>query len=197
MKYLQHGGYQNNLYMRMTILFALVFLTGFVATNFLLYFNKMGLTPDSVVSYYAGSEAEFRPARSFESMLEVTHGHLPMMALVLLLLTHLVILAPLSGKLKVAFVVIPFASGLLSEASGWLVRFVSPEFALLKVASFLALQLSLIALLTTLAAGMYASRGGMQAATNGKEPQQGMRENKRHDGRRGAKKQTGVFDAQL
>ncbi|MDH4070905.1 MAG: hypothetical protein OEV30_10830, partial [Ignavibacteria bacterium] len=168
MKYLQNGGYQSNVYMRMTISFALVFLIGFVVTNFLLYFSKMDLTTGSVVSYYAGSEAEYRPARSYQSMLEVTHGHLPMMALVLLLLTHLVILAPLSGKLKATFVIIPFVAGLLSEGSGWLVRFVSPNFALLKITSFLVLQVSLILLLAVLGAGMLLSRTQMAAGSNGK-----------------------------
>lgn len=168
MKYLQNGGYQNNPYMRMTISFALIFLVGFVVTNFMLYFSRMGFTTESVVSYYAGSEAEYRPARSYQSMLEVTHGHLPMMALVLLLLTHLVILAPLSGKLKAAFVIVPFLAGLLSEAAGWLVRFVSPEFAILKIASFLVLQVSLILLLAVLGTGMLWSGGAMAAGPNGK-----------------------------
>ncbi len=93
MKYLQNGGYQNHPLMRLTLAFAVVFLTGFVITNFMLYFSRMDLSPASVTGYYLGSEEEFRPARSYQSMLEVTHGHLPMMALVLLLLTHLVIYA--------------------------------------------------------------------------------------------------------
>lgn len=169
MKYLQNGGYQNNPYMRMTILFALVFLAGFVATNFMLYFSKMDLTATSVVSYYSGSEAEFRPARSYQSMLEVTHGHLPMMALVLLLLTHLVILAPLSGRLKATFVIVPFVSGLVSEASGWLVRFAGPEFALLKVVSFLTLQASLVLLLVVLGLGILSSRAISPPGGNGSQ----------------------------
>ncbi|MEX2090181.1 MAG: hypothetical protein WEB62_10435, partial [Bacteroidota bacterium] len=94
MRYLQNGGFQNNPFMRLTLGLMLLFMIGFVATNFALYFAKMDLTPSSVVAYYNGSEEEFRPARTYQSMLEVTHMHLPMMALVILLLTHLIIFAP-------------------------------------------------------------------------------------------------------
>lgn len=163
MKYLQNGGYQNNPLMRLTLIFAAVFLAGFVVTNFMLYFAKMDLTPSSVVSYYVGSEENFMPARSYLSMLEVTHGHLPMMALVLLLLTHLVLFAPLSSKLKLGLVITPFVAGLTGEASGWLVRFVDPGFAWLKVASFLTLQASLITLLAILGAFLISSSGGSTA----------------------------------
>lgn len=150
MKYLQNGGYQKNPLMRLTLSLSLVFLTGFVITNFFMYFAKMGLTPESVITYYNGSEEEFIPARSYQSMLEVTHSHLPMMALVLLLLTHLAIFAPFSNAGKVTFVILSFGSALLNEASSWLVRFVHPEFAYLKIASFLTMQGSLIFLLIVL-----------------------------------------------
>jgi uncharacterized membrane protein len=74
-----------------------------------------------------------------------------MMALVMLLLTHLVVFAPFRRSQKIVLIVTAFASALLSEASGWLVRFVDPGFAWLKVTSFLALQGSLLFLLGTLA----------------------------------------------
>jgi hypothetical protein len=150
MKYLQNGGFQKQPLMRLTLSLSLLFITGFIVTNFLLYFNKMNLTPSSVVTYYNGSEEDFIPARSYQSMLEVSHGHLPMMALVLLLLTHLAIFAPFSQIGKVAFVVTAFLSTLLNEASSWLVRFVDPSFAYLKVASFVAMQGSLIFLTVVL-----------------------------------------------
>jgi hypothetical protein len=123
----------------------------------MLYFARMDLTPDSVVAYYSGSEDEFRPPKSYQSMLEVTHSHLPMMALILLLLTHLVIFAPLTRRGKILFVVVPFCAGLLSEASGWLVRFVDPGFAILKVVSFLTLQGGLVLLLSVLALFLVSS----------------------------------------
>ena len=160
MKYLQNGGYQSHPLMRLTLSLALLLLAGFVATNFLLYFAKMGVTPGSVADYYRGSEEDFRPPRTFQSMLEVTHFHLPMMALVLLLLTHLAIFAPLPAAGKKALIIVAFSSGLLSEGSSWLVRFAGSGFAWLKIVSFLALQASLIFLVVTLALFLLRPRRG-------------------------------------
>jgi len=135
----------------LTIGFTILFLTAFVVTNFALYFARMDLKPSSVIAYYNGSEQDFRPVRSYQSMLEVTHGHLAMMSLVFLLLTHLFIFTPFPKSTKISLIVGTFLSGLLDEGSGWLVRFVHPEFAWLKVGAFLVLQASLIILLITLA----------------------------------------------
>ena len=87
MKYMEGGGFQNHPLMRLTIGLTLVLLMAFWVTNLGLYFSKMGFDPASVVAYYNGSEEEFRPARTLGSMLEVTHAHLLMKALVMLLLT--------------------------------------------------------------------------------------------------------------
>jgi hypothetical protein len=152
MKYLQYGGYDTNVFMRLTLGFTLVLLGGFIVTNFMLFFAKMDLTPSSVIAYYNGSEENFHPARTYGSMLELTHGHLPMIALVLLLLTHLLIFAPYSRRFKIVSIVVPFASASMNEAAGWLVRFVDPAFAYLKIGSFLMLQTSMILLVTGLAA---------------------------------------------
>jgi hypothetical protein len=47
---------------------------------------------------------------------------------------------------KIWLIVLPFASALVDEGAGWLVRFVSPHFAVVKVGGFLMLQASLAAL---------------------------------------------------
>lgn len=153
--------------MRLTLSLSLLFITGFIVTNFLLYFNKMDLTPQSVITYYNGSEKEFVPARTYQSMLEVTHGHLPMMALVLLLLTHLAIFAPFSQRGKVLFVIIAFLSALLNEGSSWLVRFVDPAFAYMKIAAFITMQGSLIFLTVTLWVFLARWKSMMKEDTNG------------------------------
>jgi hypothetical protein len=111
----------------------------------------MSLAPASVASYYRGNEAEFLPPRSAQSMLEVTHMHLPMFALVLLLLTHLLIFAPIRTAAKVGFIVVAFGSAMLSEAAGWMTRFWHPGFAWLKVGSFVVFQASLAWLIVALA----------------------------------------------
>ncbi len=150
MKYMQNGGFNRNPMMSTTLMLTMLFILGFVAVNFLIFFSKMDLTPSSVSSYYLGNEEEFHPARSYQSMIETTHSHLPMMALVLLLLTHLVIFTPFSKGGKYTFIFTAFLSGLLNEGSNYLIRFVDPGFAWLKIAAFLSLQGSLLFLITIL-----------------------------------------------
>jgi hypothetical protein len=163
---MQEGGFQNHPLMRLTVALTLVFLLGFWVTNFAMYFSRMDLTPASVVSYYDGSEADFRPPRSAASMLETTHMHLPMMGMVLLFLTHLAIFVPAPRKSKVAFIVTAFLSALSEEGAGWLVRFVSPGFAFLKVAGFLGLQAALLVLMGALAVFL---RSAARSASGGPE----------------------------
>jgi hypothetical protein len=113
----------------------------------MLYFSKMSLDPASVVTYYLGAEERFLAPRSYQVLLEISHFHLFAMGMLLLVLTHLMLFVPLADRTKLVLIVSPFASALLDEGSGWLVRFVHPAFAWLKVFGFLALQTSLAALI--------------------------------------------------
>jgi hypothetical protein len=150
MRYLQEGGFQNNPLMRLTLALTMVLLMAFWLTNMGMYFSRMTLRPGSVVSYYNGSEEDFRAPRSVESMLETTHMHLPMMGMVLLFLTHLLIFVPMTRGAKVSIIATAFVSALLEETAGWLVRFVSPSFAPLKVAGFVGLQATFLLLIASL-----------------------------------------------
>ena len=136
---------RNRLLQRIVVLYA-IYVAGLWATNAMLYFSKMSLTPGSVVAYYLGAEESFLPARSYEGMLEVAHFHLFAMGMLLLVLTHLMLFVPLPGRVKAWLITLPFLSALLDEGAGWLVRFVSPLFAWAKIAGFLLLQGSLAAL---------------------------------------------------
>ena len=161
MKYMAAGGYENQPLMRLTLGLSLVFLVLFVGSAFALYFSKMSLDPSSVVEYYNGSVEDFRPARSFGSMMEVTHAHLAMMAVILLMLTHLFIFAPFSRRTKVWSISLAFVFGLMNESGGWLVRFIDPAFAPVKVVGFAGLQITLLFLLGTL--GVFIVRSARQA----------------------------------
>ncbi|UCE03457.1 MAG: hypothetical protein JSW67_04505 [Candidatus Latescibacterota bacterium] len=179
MKYMTTGNYRTHLLMRLTLACTLVFLTAFWVTNALLYFRHMNLQPQSVVDYYRGSEEEFAMPRTYGSMLEIAHMHLPMMAMVLLLLTHLCIFLPWSLRLRVTLVLATFGCGLLMEGAGWLVRFVHPGFAWLKVGAFVGLQGTLALLLLGL--GLYLARRPQALAFNdtlkredGATPQRGV-----------------------
>lgn len=155
MKYLESGGHEKSTLMRLTLGGSLVFLFGLWLSSFGMYFSRFTLNPQSVVNYYRGSEETFQAPRTFGSMVEVTHGHMAMMGVVLLLLTHLAIFLPVSRKLKIAGIVGTFGAALLNEAAGWLVRFADPAFAPLKPIAFLASQGFQITLLTCLAAGLF------------------------------------------
>ncbi len=146
---------RNRLLMTIVWLF-LLYTSLFWITNGLLYFESMGLTYDSVVTHYLGDDAQFRAPRSYRGLLEVAHFHLFAMGVLLLTLTHLVLFVPLDPALKARLIVISFLSALCNEASGWLVRFVSPLFAYLKILSFVTLQISLLVLIVLVARAMYS-----------------------------------------
>ncbi|MBI2790184.1 MAG: hypothetical protein HYX59_16050 [Elusimicrobia bacterium] len=158
MKYMQTGGFQNHPLMRMTLAWTLVFAAGLWATNAAMFLKRMDLTPSSVQAYYLGSAEEFSQPRSAASMLEVSHAHLATMGVMMLLLTHLAIFAPWEERSKRWVIGLGFGSALLGEASGWLVRFVSPSFAVLKIACFLTLQSVLALLIAVLA--MFLHKAG-------------------------------------
>jgi len=173
-KYLKTGGLETQPLMRLTLGLTLLLLVLFWATNIAMYFSRMSLTPSSVAAYYLGSEEEFRPPRSAASMLETTHTHLPMMAIVLLLLTHLLIFVPLGRSTKVAFISFTFLSALAEEGAGWLVRFVSPAWAPLKIAGFLGLQGALLFLLAAL--GLFLWNGARRTERASVEPAEDVEE---------------------
>jgi len=132
--------WKDNQLLRLILVWFLVFVAGLWVTNALLYFAKMTLNPASVVAYYLGDEASFTQPRSYQGMLEITHFHMFAMGILVLTMTHLLLFVPIANRAKAWIVSLAFLAALADEASGWLVRFVSPAFAYLKVASFLALE---------------------------------------------------------
>ncbi len=147
MRFIVSGEMTRNRLLQVIILLYTVYVSGLWVTNLLLYFSKMGLTYDSVVSYYLGNEEQFLSPRSFQGLLEVAHFHLFAMGMLLLVLTHLILFIPVSGRIKAWLIALPFFAALLGEGAGWGVRFVHPAFAYAKICGFLALQASLAALI--------------------------------------------------
>ena len=120
----------------------------------------MSLTPSSVVNYYLGNEELYTSPRSYQGLLEVSHFHLFAMGMLLLVLTHLMLFVPVRQGTKAFLIAAPFAAALLDEGAGWLVRYVSPDLAILKVLGFLSLQGSLAALIVI---SLWAVFAGTQA----------------------------------
>lgn len=147
MRFVVTGEWSRNRLLRLIVVLYVLYVAGLWLTNAGLYFHKMSLAPGSVVTYYLGDPERFLQPRSLQGMMEVSHFHLFAMGMLLLVLTHLMLFVPLGNGAKAALIVVPFASALLDEGAGWLVRFVHPAFAWLKVAGFLLLQASLLALM--------------------------------------------------
>jgi hypothetical protein len=141
------GEWSRNRLLQTIVVLYVLYVAGLWVTNALLYFSKMGLTPSSVVEYYLGNEERFLSPRSYAGLLEVSHFHLFAMGMLLLVLTHLVLFTPISNRAKAWFVAVPFLAAALDEGAGWLVRFAHPAFAWLKIAGFVALEASLLALM--------------------------------------------------
>jgi thiamine biosynthesis lipoprotein ApbE len=158
MRYLITGEWNKHRVMRVIMGFFLVYILFFWVTNFLMYFYHMSLSPVSVINYYRGSEADFIPPKSFIGLLEVTHAHLFAMGILLVTLTHLLLFIPGKDRLKVIFAVFVLGAGLLDILSGWLVLYIHPFFAYLKIASFLVLQAGLGMLLFCLTIGLLSRR---------------------------------------
>jgi len=136
---------RNRLLQTIVVLYAL-YVAALWVTNGMLYFDKMGLTPGSVIDYYLGNEERFLQPRSYRGLLEVSHFHLFAMGMLLLVLTHLMLFVPLADRVKAWLIAVPFLAAALDEGAGWLVRFAHPVFAWAKIAGFLLLQGSLAAL---------------------------------------------------
>jgi hypothetical protein len=136
---------RNRLLQTIVALYSL-YVAGLWLTNALLFFSKMSLSYESVVSYYLGDEERFLSPRSYQGLLEVSHFHFFAMGMLLLVLTHLMLFVPLRNATKAWLIALPFLSGFVSEGASWLVRFAHPGFAYLKIAGFLALQTSLAVL---------------------------------------------------
>ena len=146
MRFVITGEWSRNRLLKTIVVLYTLYVAGLWLTNTLLYFSRMDLTYVSVVEHYLGSEERFLPPRSYQGLLEITHFHLFATGMLLLVLTHLMLFVPLRSGAKAALIVVPFFAGIVDEGSGWLVRFVHPGFAWVKIGGFLLLQASLAAL---------------------------------------------------
>lgn len=147
MRFVISGEWTRNRLLQTIVLLYVFYVAALWLTNALLYFNKMGLTPGSVIEYYRGAEERFLQPRTYQGMLEVSHFHLFAMGMLLLVLTHLMLFVPVRNGLKAWLIAVPFAAAALDEGAGWLVRFGHPAFAWLKIGGFLLLQGSLALLI--------------------------------------------------
>jgi hypothetical protein len=148
---------RKNSLLRLIIVFTVLFFVLLWVTNLLLYL-QIGFSYDSVIEYYRGSEADFRPPKSYLGMLEEAHFHFFSMAILLVTLNHLILFTALGNIWKLLLILSSFLSALGDIAGGWLIRYVSPDFAYLKIASVVVLQVSLALLMVITIWFLYGAR---------------------------------------
>ena len=146
MKFFVSGDIRKNDLLKLVVLFTTIFFLFLWLTNLLL-FLKVGFSYESVVEYYRGSEESFRPPRSYLGLLEEAHFHFFSMAVLLVTLNHLFLFTNRSSGEKLLVIIASYGSAFLDIAGGWLVRYVSAEFAYVKIGSFVVLQISLLYLI--------------------------------------------------
>tara|TARA_B100000900_G_scaffold25509_3_gene19829 strand:- start:1294 stop:1683 length:390 start_codon:yes stop_codon:yes gene_type:complete len=121
--------------------------------------TKIGFTVQEVINYYLGNPETFRQPKSYGSIVEETHFHLFAMGIILMTLNHLMLFSDLSMRFKIMLIVVSFSACLLDILSSWLVRFVSADFAYLKLSSMVVEQISLVALIFIIIKSLFMSDG--------------------------------------
>ena len=128
-------------------IFALIGL-GFVLITVLLFASKIGWAPSQISFYYLGNPAKFTRAKTFSGMFEVTYLHFLSMPIYLFSLVHFLFFTRFRWKKTISLLL--FTSAFMNNISGFLVRFLMPEFSYVKLLSFWVLELSLLSMILVL-----------------------------------------------
>ena len=158
MRFFVTGEQNRQMVLNTIVLLFLLYMVGLWISLGLMYFHRMGLSASSVQEYYLGSAAQFTEPRSYQSLLEVSHAHLFSMGMLAVTLTHLLLFAPLGDRIKVFLSAAVYLGAIGDEGSGWLVRFVDPRFAYLKITMFLLMEVSLAVLIVIVIYGLMRQR---------------------------------------
>lgn len=168
MRFMATGEWRKEGMMRLVLAFFLVFAVMLWVSNLLMFLAHLSFDPAKIAEHYLGVETEFAPAvkRPYEVMLQVTHGHILAIGLMLLTLTHMVIFVPGRASWKIPLVCLTFLSAMANEASGWLIRYHGAGWAKAKIAMFglfqICLAVVILLLLLTIIRGLRGSNGNGQ-----------------------------------
>jgi hypothetical protein len=106
--------------------------------------GRIGISPSGVATYYRGGETDDAMAfpKPFGHLLEVTHAHAFMMAVIFLVLAHLFAGAAALGPPAKTVVILATLAGMLGDLSApWLIRYGASQFAWLQLVSWVGLWL--------------------------------------------------------
>lgn len=125
--------------------FAIIYFTLFgillLLSGALLFVNKLGLTVESVTTFYLGSTTSFSQAKSNFGLLETALPHLGGMGLFIFVSGHFLLFSPKKEKNRVVLPLIAlFIAALLDIGSGFLIIHGWHFFVVVKILAFLLLQ---------------------------------------------------------
>jgi hypothetical protein len=111
--------------------------------------GRIGVTPRAIARYYRGDETGDVMAfpKTFGQLLEVTHAHAFVMALIFLVLAHLIAATPMPSGFQHAVVAMTFAGLLGDLLAPWLTRYVAATCAWLALISWTLQGFGLVALI--------------------------------------------------
>jgi hypothetical protein len=164
MRFFISGEQNRQMVLNTIVLLFLIYMVVLWLSLGLMYFHRMGLDVGSVQEYYLGSAAKFTEPRSYQSLLEVSHAHLFSMGMLAVTLTHLLLFAPLADRIKIFLSAAVYLGAIGDEGAGWLVRFVDPRFAYVKIGMFLLMEISLAVLITIVITGLISQRRRQQSS---------------------------------
>ena len=122
-----------------------VFLLLQAVTAAVLFVQKLGVTPESIARFYVGHEASFTQPKSFSGLMKVTVPHLLAIPLTVFITVHLVGYVGVVRRRPFLFASrLVFGFTLFSVASGYAIRFLSPQLAVAKLVAFLGLEAMLL-----------------------------------------------------
>jgi hypothetical protein len=119
-----------------TAFLALVLVGMLTMVSFQAY--QIGPTPGRIASYYRGGDhgGEMTFPKTFRELVEVTHFHSFIMAIVYLVLAHLFIATTIDARLKLAMISLAFVGLTADLIAPWLIRYVTGGFAYLELAGW-------------------------------------------------------------
>jgi hypothetical protein len=121
--------------------FLLLTLVGYASFGMMVG-TRIGPGPADIATHYRGSEAEEIFPVTTGQLIEGLHLHAFIMALVLLVLTHITVATGLPRRLKSGVILLAYGSALTNLAAPWLIRFVAGGFAWLLLVSWVGMWMS-------------------------------------------------------
>ena len=125
--------------------FLLLMLPG-VASLIALSIGRMGLSPQTIATYYRGGESEMSFAKTFWQLAEVSHFHLFTIPVVALILTHLLYGAGASARTRVGLTLVVYVGAALDFLGPWLIRYASAVFSCLLLLGWILLASGMLAI---------------------------------------------------